>query len=205
MLKKRFKTLCKNYTDNEKIIELLWEKIEIKYTNPNRYYHSLEHLEYIYKELEEIELNHILEFSIFYHDIIYDVKNRDNEEQSAKIATIELSKLNVPENIKREVSQLILETKTHQANSEQNRLFLDADLAILGDNYVEYRNYICNIRKEYTIYNDEIYNSGRMKVLEKFLEKEKIYQSEYFYEKYEKKAKYNLSKEYKEIKARYSI
>ncbi|HIC79330.1 MAG TPA: hypothetical protein EYP02_09120, partial [Sulfurovum sp.] len=129
MLKKRFKTLCKNYTDNEQIIELLWEKIEIKYTNPNRYYHSLEHLEYIYKELEEIELNHILEFSIFYHDIIYDVKNRDNEEQSAKIATIELSKLNVPENIKTEVSQLILETKTHQASSEQNRLFLDSDLA----------------------------------------------------------------------------
>lgn len=205
MLEDKFQILCKPFSQNEQVIAQLWRELKVAYSKPTRYYHTLQHLEHIYKELEPFELSPLLEFAIFYHDIVYDVKQNDNEEQSALLAQKRLTQLTLPQELNKQLFELIVETKTHKSSSKENRLFLDADLAILGDNYVEYRNYICNIRKEYTIYNDEIYNSGRMKVLEKFLEKEKIYQSEYFYEKYEKKAKYNLGKEYKEIKARYSI
>lgn len=196
MLKKKFKTLCQNYTENKEIIELLWQNIESKYSNNNRYYHTLEHLEHIYKELEKVKLNHILEFSIFYHDIIYDVKKINNEEQSAKLAINEIKKLNISEDIRTAVAQLILETNTHQATSEQNRLFLDADLAILGSEPIKYKSYIQKIRKEYVVYTDSIYMKGRIKVIEMFLEQDKIYKSEYFYKLYEEKAKFNLSKEY---------
>lgn len=197
MLKKRFEILCQNYTEDNKLIDTLWQEIKTQYSNSNRYYHTLKHLEHIYRELEEVELNHILEFSIFYHDIIYDIKKRDNEEQSAKLAVKNLNKLDVQKNIQIEVKQLILETKTHQTNSKQNRLFLDADLAILGAEPIEYKDYILNIRKEYTFYNNKTYNSGRIKLLKIFLKKDRIYQSEHFYTLYEKKAQYNLSEELK--------
>jgi predicted metal-dependent HD superfamily phosphohydrolase len=46
----------------------------------------LVHLENIYEEFQPLTLNPIIEFSIFYHDIIYDVKNKNNEEESAFLA-----------------------------------------------------------------------------------------------------------------------
>ena len=199
MLKKKFKALCQNYTEDIVLIELLWQEIEIQHSSPNRYYHTLKHLEYIYNELEKVKLNHILEFSIFYHDIIYDVEKIDNEEESAKLAISQLKKLNISEEDKTAIKQLILETKTHQATSTQNKLFLDADLSILGSNPIEYKNYIQKIQKEYRVYNKSVYRKGRGKIIKMFLEKDKIYQSEYFYELYEKKARYNLSKELKKI------
>lgn len=91
-----------------------------------------------------------------------------------------------------EVSQLIYESKTHKPTSTRNALFLDADLSILGTDSINYQNYIKQIRQEYAIYNDDVYRDGRKKVLAMFLEKERIYMSEYFYERYEQKARSNI-------------
>lgn len=192
MLKKRFETLCQKYTEDEKLIKELWEEIEQKYSTPNRHYHTIEHLEHIYKELDEILLNPILEFAIFYHDFIYDVRRVDNEEESAKIAKNRLDRLKVSIDTKEKVSQLILETKTHKATSQQNVLFLDADLTILGAEPIIYRDYNRKIREEYILYPDDIYIKGRKRVIEMFLKRDRIYQTEYFYNLYEKNARCNL-------------
>ena len=195
MLKNRFITLCQHYTKDTKLIERLWDEIAIAHIDEKRHYHTLEHLAYIYRELQEIGLNHTLEFAIFYHDIVYDVKENHNEEDSALLAQKRLAQLTVPQELNKEVTQLILETKSHKASSHKNRLFLDADLAILGSDKHVYAQYLSKIRKEYAIYDDVDYFNGRKKVLNSFLKREKIYESQHFYQRYEAKACENLERE----------
>ena len=192
MLKNKFHTLCQNFTTNNKQVEALWSEISISYSNKGRYYHSLAHLRNIYNELKPFKLTPAVEFSIFYHDIVYNTKERDNEEKSAILAINQLHKLSIPNYLSDDIYQLIIETKKHQTNSSENALFLDADISILGTTQKNYIKYIQNIRKEYAIYSDEKYNKGRKSILKRFLEKDKIYISNYFYNLYEKKARNNI-------------
>ena len=193
MLKNRFYSLCQNFTTNEKLIAKLWIEIEKAHTVPTRHYHTLIHLQQIYKALPSTSI--VSEFAIFYHDIVYDVSRNDNEEKSALRCEKRLNYLGVSTKLKNQITQLIRETKTHKASSATNALFLDADLAILGSDWKRYKEYLQNVRKEYLIYNDDVYNLGRKKVLKQFLKQERIYISEYFYERYEQQARKNIEQE----------
>ena len=199
MLENKFKTLCQNYSKDKKLISKLWEELAQAHSGSDRHYHTLQHLEHIYKELEAIKITPRLAFGTFYHDIIYDAKRNDNEKQSALLAQKRLEQLNIPTELTQKVSQLIIETKTHKASSAENALFLDADLSILGSSTINYKAYAQNVRKEYAIYSDITYFSGRKKVLKHFLEQKKIYKTEHFYDKYEKQARVNLLIEYNSL------
>ena len=96
MLKTKFTALCQNFSKDKALISSLWQEIQLVYSKPTRHYHTLKHLEEIYKELQSFNLTPLLEFAIFYHDIVYDVKRDDNEEQSALLAKKRLEELSVP-------------------------------------------------------------------------------------------------------------
>ena len=197
MLKNKFKTLCQNFTQEPQIIATLWKEIEERYSEPTRYYHTLKHLEHLYTELPKRDS--VTEFAIFYHDIVYDASKHDNEEESAFLCKERLKLLGIKNELIEEVVTLINETKTHEASSKRNALFLDADLAVLGSSENIYQTYIDAIRKEYAIYSDDAYYEGRKKVLKHFLEKERIYMSDYFYELYEEKARENITNEHNRL------
>ena len=82
-------------------------------------------------------------------------------------------------------------TKGHNEAIESDEAFLlDVDLAILA--LPSYANYTKAIRQEYKIFSDEAYRQGRQKVIKHFLSQERIYQSAYFFEKFEVLARENL-------------
>ncbi len=193
MLKDKFTKLCNNFSNDKELISKLWQEIEEAYSKKNRHYHTLKHLEYIYSELPKLDV--VTEFAIFYHDIIYDVTRTDNEEQSALFCKERLANLCVEPSIIKDVVTLINETKTHNPSTTRNTLFLDADLSILGGGADRYISYTKQIRKEYSIFSQSDYYIGRKKVLKHFLAKEKIYHSDYFYNKYETIARENIKKE----------
>lgn len=132
----------------------------------------------------------------FYHDLVYDAKKQDNEEQSALLAEKRLTALSVPEAIISLCKEIILATKSHlvSANSDVN-LFTDADLSILGKPWEQYEIYYKQIREEYSVYPDLLYKPGRRKVLKHFLAMERIFKTDVFREKYEKQARRNLGRE----------
>jgi predicted metal-dependent HD superfamily phosphohydrolase len=83
----------------------------------------------------------------------------------------------------------------HEGSSFDNALFLDADISIFGSKLEVYKIYMQNIRKEYAIYSDKVYREGRKEVLKRFLKKERLYLSNYFYNLYEEKARSNIKYE----------
>ncbi len=195
-----FSNLISKYSNNETLKTDYWKEIEQSYSQNSRKYHNLIHLENMILELEEVkdkisDSNSIL-FSIFYHDIIYKATSKDNEEKSAEIAKIRLEKLNISNEKISQIYNQILATKSHKKSEDYDTNFLlDADLAILGQDWKIYENYTQQIRKEYSIYPDFMYKPGRKKVLIHFLEFEEIFKTDYFKGKYEEKARENIRRE----------
>ena len=196
----KFSILISKYSSNEILKTDYWKEIEQSYSHKSRKYHNLLHLENMILELEEVNDKisdcDSLHFSIFYHDIIYKATSKDNEEKSADIAKIRLEKLNIPNEKITRIYNQILATKSHRKSEDSDTNFLlDADLAILGQDWKIYENYTQQIRKEYSIYPDFMYKPGRKKVLIHFLEFEEIFKTDYFKGKYEEKARENIQRE----------
>lgn len=199
MIKNEFIDALRNYTADANSVGSLWHEIEMKYSSHGRYYHNLAHLNSITTELLPFKKRFTnwatIVFAITYHDIIYNTLKNNNEEKSAAFAVNRLSEMKYSEEQINFCRQLILATKTHQAGNKEMNLFTDADLSILGADQETYRVYTTQIRDEYSIYPDFVYNPGRKKVLHHFLEMTSIYKSPEFAEKYEATARINMQEE----------
>jgi predicted metal-dependent HD superfamily phosphohydrolase len=186
------------FSDDKPLAMQLWAELETLYLQKNRAYHNLNHLSELYQHLlgakHLVEDWHTLVFAIFYHDAIYNVHSKNNEEKSAALAQKHLTQINYPLHKIQLCQQHILATKTHfNAKNNDTNLFTDADLAILGQSEPLYNTYTSQIRKEYDVYPNLIYNMGRKKVLKSFLDMPRIYKTEYFHNAFELQARKNLS------------
>lgn len=200
MMKDVFYSLLNNYTDDKNLINTFWTEIKTNYTDRKRHYHTIRHLENIFKELcecyDDIDDWDTILFSLFYHDIIYNATQKNNEEKSADLAVRNLLKINYHTHRIDLCYQEIMATKSHSVSDIYDvNLFTDADLSILGSTWQEYEQYYKQVRKEYSIYPDFLYNPGRKKVLQHFLDMENIFKTEFFKNKYENIARDNIYKE----------
>lgn len=200
MLKDTFIELLTRYSDNSDQRNKLWAEVEKSYSNKKRQYHTLQHLENLLVQLGEVK-NEIIDwdstlFTLYYHDIVYNSLLSDNEEKSAELAVKRMKQLSVPGEKIELCKAQILATKSHikSTNSDTN-YFTDADLSILGQAWGEYQIYCSNVRKEYSIYPDFVYQPGRKKVLNHFLAMDRIFKTDYFYSKFEEQAKQNIERE----------
>lgn len=200
-LKNEWHGLASKYCDNT-LAEELWFEIETNYTHKTRQYHNLAHIYNMLLQAEtykaKIQDLEVLKFAIWYHDIVYKSSKKDNEEKSALFAEKRLNTFGFDEIRVKIIKKLIVSTKNHELVLEKNQdnaYLLDLDLSILGSDWETYHKYIQNIRNEYKIYPDFMYKPGRKKVLKHFLDRETLYFTDDFKNKYEAKARGNLKKE----------
>ncbi len=201
-LKDKWFALASKYSFSEILATELWNELIKNYSHKSRHYHNLSHIDNMINQAEIIQ-DSIANYdafllAIWYHDIIYKSSKNDNEEKSANFCKNKLKSLKVDEKTIENVQELILSTKKHQiilSNNNDNAYFLDIDLSILGSDWNTYLEYIQNIRKEYAIFPNFIYNKGRKKILNNFLERDTLYFTKDYKNEYEKQARENLKKE----------
>lgn len=181
----------------------LFVEIEAAYGSSDRHYHNLLHIDALL-ELSNQYQDHLgnkeaVDFSIFYHDIIYKVSRSDNEEKSAEMAAGRLKALTFPSEKISTVAEYIIASKTHTLNARANEndlaWFLDFDMSILGADWKTYFQYSQEVRKEYMIYPDMLYQPARKQFLQRTLEMPFIFNTNQFSEQYERQARINLQKE----------
>ncbi len=200
-LRRHWTTLHLPLAADASLVDHQYAQLTLLYNGEQRYYHNLLHLRQLITLLEmhreHIRDEEILLWAIFFHDIIYNVLYKDNEERSARAAAGYLSQIGYPPEKIMLVSEFIYATKTHinTLNSPDLDYFLDFDLYILGSAPEVYREYAQQIRNEYGIYHDQVYNPGRKKVLRHFLEMPAIFRTPVFRELYEENARNNLRAE----------
>lgn len=197
-----FKKFVRHFDNDETFADTLWEEIEKAYTQKGRHYHNLSHLVHMLEEtasvLSEINDPDTLCCSIFYHDVIYNVKRQDNEEKSADMGIQRALDIGLGVKSAKLCKQQILATKSHAVSDNMDTNYLtDIDLSVLGAESDVYQNYTAAIRKEYSIYPGFLYKRGRKKVLKHFLGMERIFKTELFLDRYEEQARTNLKNEFK--------
>lgn len=200
MLTDTFLQLVNKYSNNNELATNLWLEIFTRYSESKRHYHTIDHLEAIISELNEVKDKitdwDTLLLAVFYHDIIYKASSSTNEADSAKLAMQRLAEFRFPADKIAKCANMIIATKEHLLSEDSDTNYLiDADLSILGRKADDYQKYTEEIREEYSIYPDFMYNKGRKKALQHFLQVETIYKTEYFIKKFEKNAKENVSNE----------
>lgn len=201
-LKDKWFHLLSNFNVKEDLKDALWKEVFMHYTQKNRHYHNLYHVEDLLQQAEqfssELEDYELMQFSIWYHDIIYKATRKDNELKSAQLAFHRLKEIDLEKKRIESCYQQIIATKTHQVDSkaEDIQFLLDFDLAILGRPWEQYVDYTRKIRKEYWMYPSFLYKRGRKKVLQHFLNLKRIFKTHHYYSKYEEQARANLTKEF---------
>lgn len=182
-----------------------WDVLQAAYTESTRHYHNLTHVQALLHWAEHYQAQlpdyDAVRFAIWYHDVVYQTRNQDNEERSAGLAEQELLKLNVPPGTIQTATQLIRATKTHQTVGlpEEGRWFLDFDLSILGSAPDVYHAYSQAIRREYSWVPEPLYRQGRRQVLGGFLERGQLFFTEALRQQLEAQARENLRRELAEL------
>ncbi len=193
--------LLEDYEVGEEAARIAFFYIRGHYSEPGRYYHNLTHIQNLLN-LVEVQRKQIqdltaVKLAVYFHDVIYDTRASDNEEKSAEFAEEILTELGLQNELIAKVKRLVLATKKHEPfeNDLDCKIFLDADLAILGAPPEAYERYAQAIRQEYSHITDEKYRAGRREVLEGFLQRPRIYFSEVMLDLLETQAHENLSRE----------
>ncbi|WP_430411167.1 HD domain-containing protein [Kordia sp.] len=197
-----WRNLLSTYTDDTLFIEYHWEEIRDTYSEQKRQYHNLNHISHMlhFAENDQADLvdYDMLQFAIWYHDIVYKATKSNNELKSAKFAEKQLKCLQIDPKRIENCANLIISTKKHEILNTQNQdnaYLLDFDLAILGTTWETYEAYTQKIRKEYSMFPNFMYKKGRKKVLQHFLERPRIYYTEKYHDLWETNARKNIQRE----------
>jgi predicted metal-dependent HD superfamily phosphohydrolase len=185
----------------------LGDELVARWAEPHRRYHTLDHLVRVLDGVDEFgqyaDDVAAVRYAAWFHDAVYDggAASADNEELSARLAEVELPPLGVPDERITEVARLVRLTKGHAvADGDRNGAVLcDADLAILGSRPDAYAAYTHAIRQEYAEIPDELFRPGRAAVLRGLLELPALFRTPVAVDRYEARARANLSAEISEL------
>ena len=195
--------LAGKYTGDINLIKNFFRQIQSAYSSPGRYYHNLNHIDSLLSLSDQyatsVSDKDLIDFAIFYHDIVYSPSESDNELRSAELAKNSLTELSVPEEKRAAVVEYIIASKVHAVGANENDTdlawFLDFDMSILGADRERYLEYAQKVRREYDMYPDVVYNAGRKKFLRQTLSMPFIFHTHEFRGKLEGPARENLKKE----------
>jgi predicted metal-dependent HD superfamily phosphohydrolase len=176
----------------------LFDELAARYSEPQRRYHTLQHLDECFTRLDELRADMCdaaaVELALWFHDAVYDVRRGDNEARSADWAAACLADAGVPAVLIGKVQALIMATCRHDAAGDPDTMALvDADLAILGMAGARFLEYEAQIRAEYAHVPDPVFTSKRRDVLAHFLLRPAIFATRTFALRYEEQARDNLA------------
>lgn len=176
----------------------LFDQLVRAYEEPQRHYHSLQHLHECLAHFEQArylaQQPGEVAIALWFHDAIYDVRGKDNERQSADWACRVLASCQASQATLERVERLIMVTRHDATPSEADeQLLVDIDLAILGATPERFAEYDAQVRAEYAWVPGFVYRMKRRSVLKAFLARPCIYSAEHFKARYEAQARRNLA------------
>lgn len=139
----------------------------------HRSYHTLNHLNDLINQINEDKSKYTekeyekLIIASLFHDCVYEPSESNNEEKSAEFfVNCCIDKYNSDI---QEIKQIILDTKTHKANTRLSESFNNYDMNIVERDFNQLLEWEEGIREEYK--NNDSYKEGRLKFLESLLDR----------------------------------
>jgi predicted metal-dependent HD superfamily phosphohydrolase len=176
-----------------------------RYREKHRRYHTATHVAWVIRHVGELaateSVAHLDEVvaAAFYHDAVYEAAYPANERASARLARRDLTTIGWSEDAVERVGSMI-EATAHgatevDAHDPDTSVLIDADLAILGADPAGYSAYVTGVRSEYRHLDDDEWRTGRAAVLAGFLGRPVIFRTPGAHDRWEARARANLTAE----------
>lgn len=178
----------------------LLEELAARYAEPQRRYHTGDHVLACFDARDRIERVHsgTIDLALLFHDAVYEPLATDNEERSAILLRELASRAGVAGGIVDRAAALVLSTRHGASENDDHApdtaVVLDADLSILGADEATFAQYERDVRAEYAVVDDASYARGRAHVLTAILEQRPLYRTSAAQELWENAARTNLAR-----------
>jgi len=192
--------------------QAVYGSLHAAYSAPPRSYHTLTHVSWGLRRIDEIVRHEELDdrinvsavrWAMWFHDVsmTFGDGSADDEERSARKAFQEAKQAGLGTRFADTVLRLVLST-SHLAEklSLDESVLVDADLSMLGSSQNDFDVYEERVRREWSQYDDQAFAAGRIQVLRRFLKKRRIFTTDYGRDKWEARAQSNLRRSVEKLK-----
>jgi predicted metal-dependent HD superfamily phosphohydrolase len=167
------------------------------YSSADRFYHNLQHLGECLDLFDEAralaDRPGELAIALWFHDAVYDTRRSDNESRSADWAERVVREAGGTAGELDRIRGLILVTRhTEIPATGDAALMVDIDLAILGAPEARFEEYEAQIHQEYDWVPALVFRPTRARILQGFLDRQRIYSTAPFAARFEARARMNL-------------
>ena len=176
----------------------LYHRLVRAYSQPHRVYHTLTHIQScfdIFRDVvTEVKNPDALALAIWFHDAIYDMEACDNEQRSADWF-LEESENIFPDALRELVYNHIMATLHcgKEIKHHDSRIMVDIDLFSFGKPWPEFLQDSRNVRAEKSDISDEEFYRKQCGFQKTLLDQPRFFQSDYFFARYESRARQNLT------------
>ncbi len=169
------------------------------YRDPARSYHTLSHLLECLRLWREwrnaASKPDEIAIALWFHDALYDTARHDSEARSARWALDALTAGGVPFDTVRRIRDLVIATRSNESPaSDDARLIIDIDMAILGASPERYEQYESDLQREHNQMAEFIYRRKRLEILKSMITRQRIFHSSIAREALESQARENLAR-----------
>jgi predicted metal-dependent HD superfamily phosphohydrolase len=193
----RFQALwkrCEAPVDPRPVFENLW----CRYREPHRIYHRCTHLEHCFQQLDLaytlIQDPDAVEMALWFHDAIYIPGSSKNEKESAELFVRAVGDHFRPSFIRKVYGLIIATTHKELAQESDNQFVTDIDLSSFGVDWGEFQRDTKAVRKEQADSSDAVFYPAHAKFLNSLLGRPRIFGTEFFYGRYEQRARENITR-----------
>lgn len=176
-----------------------FSQLQSAYAQKHRSYHTSRHIDECISLFDEVkdlaEYPAEVECALWFHDAIYRPMAKSNEKRSAAWLAEFGDRVGMAAAVVARISTHIMATR-HLSSSPggDSGLVVDIDLAILGADPGRYDEFEHDVRREYRWIPEFIYKPKRAAILQSFLDRSRIYHWDSMYDRFEKKARANLTR-----------
>jgi predicted metal-dependent HD superfamily phosphohydrolase len=183
----------------QRIDDALRDVLITSYQEPHRGYHTLQHLRECLALLprlaSEAERPAEVALALWFHDAIHDPARHDNEQRSAGWARCAAWAAGAPDEVAQRLHALVMATRHAVKPAGADACVLvDIDLAILGAKPARFDEYERQVRAEYSMVDDQAFRAGRLRVLQQFAERPRLYATVAARRRFERTARANLAR-----------
>lgn len=166
------------------------------YAEPQRHYHTLQHLHECLGQADDVlrlaERPGEVLIALWFHDAVYDPRARGNEAASADWARDTVAVAGSRDAAER-VHGLVMATEHHALpDGPDAKMLVDVDLSVLGADAARFDEYDRQVRAEYRHVPELIFRAKRRSVLQGFLARRRIYNTDAYVSRLEARARENL-------------
>ncbi|WP_413451400.1 DUF4031 domain-containing protein [Georgenia phoenicis] len=183
------------------------EELASRWAEPHRVYHGVDHLREVLDRLALLAdggepVDRAVRLAAWCHDAVHDGATPADEQASAALATALLGPV-LGHAEAAEVSRLVLLTAGHDTSPDDvpGQVLCDADLGVLGGTPEAYRTYAERVRAEYGHVPEPDFRRGRAAVLERLLDRPRLFATNTGARLWEAAARRNVTAELTHLRA----